>query len=487
MGATFGDLLAVADAHWAEAMEWLEQPELSEQAADQSTVTELGQAALVLARYAERAGTGFGSQGRELAAVRRARLCAGSLREAASVLHGEDVQSRCELARSLFMARQALGCGLDLLSAHFEMGERGLRPATGKSEVISSLSSTEWLLKAVAGYAAQLLRVAEEAGRSDAVAKLDEAVRHAKLRGSPEEPDLRAVTMPQSRVMGEAGPGGFESLPERVPLRGGEGRERALAGMRVNVQWLKASGVPQSARTWRSLATSTLMTSEISGQLLRLLMARCRQLDLPKTRAALAEAELTVEELSDQWSGVAAMWREVSCDRRSQLDQLMIDAGELVVRLGRLAYADRDWKPSANAVSRLVRPQTLAPAVVDVCMIAMVVRDALTAPAAVASNAMEGLQAGRPEGLTSQGEIQMKLRHGRLGGRYLQARDTALEAQRALGRAVRSLVPANEQSPGRLAAESFPFRVNEAVGIAGPQAARTRGGEQGKGARRAPG
>jgi hypothetical protein len=153
MGATFGDLLTVADAHWAEATEWLEPPELSWQAEDQSTIDELSQAALVLARYAERAGTGFGIQERETATARRARLCAASLRDAASSLQGsgENAPERCELARSLFMARQALGCGLDLLSAHFEVDAGRLLPVTTQSDLISSASSAEWLLTAVDG------------------------------------------------------------------------------------------------------------------------------------------------------------------------------------------------------------------------------------------------------------------------------------------------------------------------------------------------
>ncbi|WP_106398949.1 hypothetical protein [Actinocorallia populi] len=489
MGATFGDLLAVADAHWAETMQWLEPLELSWQAGERSTIDELGQTALVLARYAERVGTGFGAQERETAAVRRARLCAASLRETASVLQGneENAPERCELARSLFMARQALGCGLDLLSAHFEVGERGLRPATAQSEVISSPSSKEWLLTAVDGYAGQLLRIAEKAGRTDAVAKLSEAVRHARFRGSPEDQGLRAMTMPEPRVAPEVDVEGLEPLPTRVPLRGSEGRERALTGMRVNVQWLEASGVPQSARTWRSLATSTLMTSEISGQTLRLLMARCRQLDLPEATAALTEAEMTVGMLTDKWTEITAMWREVSCDRRSQLDQMMIDAGELVVRFGRLVYADREWKPSVNAVTKLVRPQVLAPEAVDVHMIARAVVDVIKAPAAVASSALIGLERGGPAGLTQQGETQMGLRHERLRGGYLQARNAAAEARQALGRATQVLASSAERRPGRLAAESFPFQAKESIGIAGSETTRARGNGVGKGPRLAPG
>ncbi|GAA0956287.1 hypothetical protein [Actinocorallia libanotica] len=486
MAATFGDLLAVADAHWVEAMEWLETPELSWQAGDRSTTGELGQAALVLARYAERIGTGFSAQGRGTPVARKAQLCAASLRDAASALHenGEPPSERCELARSLFMARQALGCGLDLLTAHFEVEEGRLRPVTVQSKVISSTSSVEWLLTTVDGYVGQLLRIAEKSGKADAAAELSEAVRHAKRRGNPEEQGLRATTMPAIRTTPTVGLDGRESLlPERVPLKEGETRERALAGIQANVQWLRASDAPQSARTWRSLATSTLMTSEISGQILRLLMERCRQLEWPETRHALAEAEAAVGELNDKWADVTFLWREVVCDRKAQLDQMTVDAGELVVRMGRLAYADRRWRPSANAVTRLVRPQILAPQSVDVRVVALAVEDALKVPRAVASRALEGLTSGRMTGLNRRGETQMKQRHERLSLRYLQARNAAGKAQDALAEAMRSLSPPGERRPGRLASESFPFSSREALGAAQPKASERRSARQEQGAR----
>ncbi len=489
MGATFGDLLAVADAHWMGAMERLEPSELSWQAGDRSTLDELGQAALVLARYAERAGAGFGAQGRETEVARKARLCAASLRDAASVLRepGGEAPERCELAQSLFMARQALGCGLDLLSSHFEVGEGGLLPVTAQSELISSASSAEWLLAEVGGYAGRLLWVVDKAGRTDAAARLSEAAGHAKRKASPEGQGLRSTTMPALRAVPEAGFDGHELLlPERIPITGGEGRERALIGMEANVRWLQASGVPQSARTWRSLATSTLMTSEISGQILRLLMARCRRLGLAETTNALAEAEMRVGELADKWTEVTALWQEVSCDGRVRLDQMMVDAGDLVVRLGRMAYADRGWRPSANAVTKLVQPYVLAPEVADIRMIALAVENAVKVPATVASRALDGLATGRPTGLRPQGEIQMKLRHERLHRCYLQAGNAAAEAQSALGKVTRFLASLEER-PGRLAAESFPRQAREALGIAGPEAARARSAGVEKGPRLAPG
>jgi len=381
------------------------------------------------------------------------------------------------------MARQALGCGLDLLSTHFEVDAGRLLPVTVQSEIISSASSAEWLLTAVEGYTARLLQIAEKADRADASARLAEAIRHAKSRTKPEDQGLRAMTMPEPRTVPEKPVDVPEPLPERVLLREGERRDQALAGMRANVRWLQASGAPENARTLRSLATSTLMTSEISGQILRLLMARCRQLDLPKAVDVLAEAEMLLGESADRWAGVTTMWRDVFCDRRTRLDQMVVDAGELVVRLGRLTYADRMWKPSANVVTRLIRPQVIAPGVVDVRMIAQAVEDATRVPVAVASGALARLDAGKLRGLTPQGETQMKLRHERLSKRYAQARDVAAEAQEALGKATRVLGSLDEQRPGRLAAESFPFQTREALGIAGPEATRTRSVRAEKGPR----
>jgi hypothetical protein len=137
-------------------------------------------------------------------------------------------------------------------------------------------------------------------------------------------------------------------------------------------------------------------------------------------------------------------------------------------------------------VTKLVRPQLLAPGLVDVRMIAQAVEDAANVPAVLASDALRGLGADRPKGLTPQGQTQLKLRHERLCLCYFQARNAAAEAQDALGKATRFLNSLGEQNPGRLAAASFPLQAREALGITAPAATRARGSSAEKGPRLAP-
>ncbi|ROO88077.1 hypothetical protein EDD29_5734 [Actinocorallia herbida] len=486
--ARFGDLVSVAREHWTEALQWssvqgrLEDPTLD--AAFERSVT-------VLLRYAERIEVGFGWRPRNPGFTQDASACADSLRDVLAFMPSDEAARavrKSDVARSLMLGSEALGCGLDLLSAHFEVGrDGGLRAVTDIGREMTGSVGAKSFFGVVSDHSRQLADVAAASGRQELASKLRVASSFGTRYATRPRRQIMNAVLPEKRSQSQQvsrtailREPGEERLPAKVPLLDGEDRNRALAGLKASTAWFVRAGTPSSARTWRSLATSTLMTCEISGLLTRMLMARARELGLAKEVQALATVEARIGELTEQWSGIRDLWRGVRCSSGSTLDSLAVDAGEVVVRLGRLAYADRAWRPTGGAVFKTIPPRALAPGTNGFGEITGAVTDALTVCRTSAAWGSAAL-GGPISGLVSP--EQFEPRRERFWQSYQKADQAALDAETAMTAARKSLAGATG-TPDRQAQQSFPNPANSRTA---PRAdVRPRNSTQRRGRSRAP-
>src|SRR3954447_17003251 len=150
--ATFGELLDIADAHLLEVTGLLRTPNIGNEEHPATTVA-LWELTGVLARYTDRVSTSFGLRKNGAAPARRtARLCTNKLRATRDLigLPPSKTGRPPNIARSLQAAGQALGGGLDLLSAHFTVSPRGMTTAlTPIADLLVRPESAEWLLHQV--------------------------------------------------------------------------------------------------------------------------------------------------------------------------------------------------------------------------------------------------------------------------------------------------------------------------------------------------
>jgi hypothetical protein len=158
--------------------------------------------------------------------------------------------------------------------------------------------------------------------------------------------------------------GGHEDLgQERDELRPGiavsAARLRSVA-FDMSASTSTAAGV--SAVAWRRSALTAAITADIASLTLHNLAMRAGRLsDCPVNGQRLALAATVLADARNAWEQAATMWRLLRTDTQSPVSPATIEAGDLVLRMGRLAFDNPGWTPARQQNAPLLRPEVLAP------------------------------------------------------------------------------------------------------------------------------
>jgi hypothetical protein len=391
--ATFGELAGQARGHLEMAAGLPDTALRGESAIEGARVA--GRMARTLARYlADIAPYGMAEAviNRHLDESMRAavdarealRMAAMSLRAGMGDLGSSEGEAPYPLPAHLSAAAVALSAARDLLQTHFTSdpaGRRSLR--SDLSAVITSVPVGRAILAEVAGWSRQLafltarmsLASAADPGIPRRVHQGLADGSHGLLTacaaitsgecGSPDTAAdielLRAI--PVNVVPRRQQPCGAES-----PTELGQGITISAGRMR-SITWAaqgEAAWSPaMTADSWQWTATGAAVTCHISGHLLRLLGESPGHLagdpGLASQLEAAAEGAL---EACSRWRSVAARWYPMTTETQGLTGPGLVDASDLVLRLGRLAFRDAEWTPASIRSAPLRDPSDLAPDVI---------------------------------------------------------------------------------------------------------------------------
>jgi hypothetical protein len=379
---TFGDFLRRADEQMAAATACSQ----SETADPGVVVGELRRVVGGMARYLEdrvpRYAAGVAG-GPGLAPWERAVVDAGTaLRKAGDCLNVDvgaasirEHRLNYGVANCLAAAATSLTVGRDLLHTHLATGPDDLWDhRSAWAPVVTSLPVTRALLAEVAGWSRQLALIAAglvAAHPSDAAEGLvvrgalqgaawlwevGVAVTPAEVADPVTADDRRLLqAIPAAYSPGRVVPGGHESVAELCAgiTVSAERLRAAVFGAGERARW-----VPTTADAWRWTAIAAAVTGHASGLVLQSLSGHPGRLGgLPPDGMTLRAAAGAVAQSWTAWRQVGVLWAGLATEARGRSSPVVTEIGDLVLRMGRLAWDDPQWTPERG---RGARPRSAA-------------------------------------------------------------------------------------------------------------------------------
>ena len=332
-----------------------------------------------------------GTGGREALEARIA------LRRSAQVLHSAVLSTTGDVsagephpvARHLAGAATQLAAGRDLLHTHFSPD-----PATGArnrasawAKAIYTPSITDALLSEIASMAAQLapwmMRLSLESSPDSAMAAsaglaLHDASRWLWTAGLKLETRICQQPPPtKGWLVLTAIPANLP--PTHHPVPSTETIPDLCAGVITTTARLQhatatfarsARWSPQAtSASWRRNALAAAITADSSTVILHTLTRAARALGLdPLIQAHLDNTLLTLKPVTTAWRAVTAEWGVLSTgvNRGKDLNRVAAEMGDLILRVGRLAYLNREWTPACSHASIIRHPTSLAATTGDI-------------------------------------------------------------------------------------------------------------------------
>ena len=328
--------------------------------------------------------------------VREALEARIALRRSAQVLHYTAASTMIDIstggthpaAQHLADAATQLAVGRDLLHTHFSTD-----PATGARHRSSSWAKaihtrpiTDALLSDIGTMAAQLapwmMRLSLKPPRGSATPAtaglaLHDASRWLWIAGVKLE-TRRHYRQPSAnaRLVLAIMPANLP--PVRRPIAATETLRDLCDGVIITAGRLQhaAAAFARAARwspqatsvSWRRDALAATITAHSTEVILHTLTRRAAALDLdPMVQAHLDNTLRAVMHVTTSWQAVTAEWGTLSTgvNHGKGVSRVAAEIGDLVVRVGRLAYVNREWTPARSYTSRPRRPANLAPTARD--------------------------------------------------------------------------------------------------------------------------
>ncbi len=284
------------------------------------------------------------------------------------------------LTASLTAAATGLAAGQDLLRGHFTIDPYDRWSTRSNwSAVTCSSSITRALTAEVASWSRQLAFIA---GRLSLAAQADPAIQDPLRQGIAGASHwlLTASTLLTAGRDDLAVAADTELLhavpsiiaPEPLQREDGETAHELVQGIAASTARLQAlTRAPASdaawsteltADSWRWTATGAAVMFHISELMLSALAQRSGLFaDGAALGGQLRSAAESVAEASARWREVAAAWNLITTETRGLTAPSVADTSDLVVRLGRLAFASPAWTPARAQRAPLRDPADLAP------------------------------------------------------------------------------------------------------------------------------
>jgi hypothetical protein len=281
----------------------------------------------------------------------------------------------------LIAAGTALVAGRDLLRTHFRRtSDDEMVAASDWSAVITSRPVTAAVLEEAGRWAQQLgvltarLAAAAAVDRSVPVAvsqRLAEACRELLAAGVILAAGPAGAAAGADAELLHAIPIAFP--PGRQPPDDTETAAELAAGIAVSAARLRVVtravvrtavwSPAMSADSWRWTATGAAVVCNVS----EIMLGRLAGEPDPAARGVaaatpdLVRAAEAAAGACDRWREVTAAWNGMTTDTRGLFSPVVADAGDLVVRMGRLAFADPGWTPARSRRAPLRGIADLAP------------------------------------------------------------------------------------------------------------------------------
>ncbi|MEU5993339.1 hypothetical protein ABZ806_30585 [Spirillospora sp. NPDC047418] len=479
--ATFGEMTALADQHLTDLHHRLYTPLLHHDLRHHTAPPELARLTHVLARYHDQIAVGFGLPHPDTttatAGVRDAAHRASTLIKQAEHHLGPPATTetpQSPLAAQLRAASIALGCGLDLLATHFPTAPD--QATSVNAAMIAAPDTARALLHQLSTHTATLGHLAygtttptDQAGPL----LLKAAVLARFYSENQPPPPITAIPL--------------HHTPDRIPPEIGETSDQVLAGINASIDRLGNPTTATSVTTWRYLARAAAIICDLNHKTIRQLIYRINELDQRDHLPAIQQAATDLRRLRTTWKTIVRRWDTHIGHHGHPANGPATDAGDLIIRLGRLVHTDPAWTPSPRASSHLKPPHQLAPTLTHAAELATITLKTI--------EACNTLAAHHHTAINDAATLHALDRHKKhpthiprapasareLSTRYEKAQIKGRQTITTIGQAIHNLTstPASvpeeveliyqrnsildEHTKHRLAAADFPYSINECL------------------------
>jgi hypothetical protein len=287
------------------------------------------------------------------------------------------------LAGRLAAAVRSLTVARDLLHTHFTAGPDGLRAEHSDwAPVIASAPVNRALLAGLADHVAAAARQVQAMHLSSGIVGdrasspagelwrhvrraardlelFSMAVQAARWQAPVPEDDVRLLkAIPLNSAPERKIPAASDAVPALCAGTAGAAQRvrHALRGGAERARWAP----DLTAESMRHTAASCVVTSFNCEIILRSLARQARRAGYRHLVPDLDDAADTTAGARHAWLAAARSWDDLTTEGQGRLSQAAVEAGNLALWTGRLAYADPQWTPARGPVHAPREPDSLA-------------------------------------------------------------------------------------------------------------------------------
>jgi hypothetical protein len=302
------------------------------------------------------------------------RWAASSLRDDSETIDGPG--SGEVLAGCLGEAATSMMAGRDLLHTHQAATPDGwVGERSAWAPAVTSAPVTRALTAQVARWSGQVALIAARQAATCTTSPSTPAGLADGLQGAAQWLWLAQAAVRPAQAAEPAAGGDHRLLaaipaarnPRRVPPDGTEQADALCAGITLSAERLRTAVLvsaergrwaPVSADAWRWTATAAAVIGQAGEHLLRSLASDPGT--LPMHSGQLRHAAGALQQATLAWRRAAARWAGLATELRGLAWPVVTEIGDLVLRMGRLAWDDPHWTPTCQLSA--TKPTTASPA-----------------------------------------------------------------------------------------------------------------------------